>query len=79
MQVIMAQDLSVSWMLWVAGGWQEFPGREGLLREGHFSQGEFLSHVLKEVLSWLKGVIDFRVFAIMNPKKSDTKVLKTWL
>lgn len=33
--------------------------------------------VLKEALSWLKGVMDFRVFAVMNSKESDTRVLKT--
>lgn len=49
----------------------------GVTESRHLSQEEFLNQVWKEGLSWLKRVTDFRACAITNPKKSDTRVLKT--
>lgn len=58
-------------------GWQEGAREGGATERRPLSKEEFLNQVLKEVFSWLRGVIDFRVFAIMNSQKSDTAVLKT--
>lgn len=72
--------ISCKYKLEVLGAekWGELSRKAGVSQSRRLSQ-EVLIQVSKEVLSWLKGVIDFRVFAIMNPTKSDTRVLKTWL
>lgn len=72
---------SCTWQLEVVGGGRltGVCGDGRVTQDGALQPRGFLDRASKEVLSRLSRVIDFRVFAVMHPEESDTRVLKTGL